>query len=258
MELIDTHCHLTFRQLSSDVEGVLARSIAAGVTGWVTIATKPGELEKVVDLTRRYPNMYAGLGYHPHHAKEITEDDLGRLKEFAQNEKVVALGEMGLDYHYEYSEREIQKQVFRAQLDLAVELDLPAIVHTREAFDDTMDVLDEFAGKLNKVVIHCFSGDDRQVKVAIDRGYYISFTGIVTFRRNCEQAQAAVKSVPIDRLMVETDSPFISPDPVRNKKPCEPAFMVHTARKLAELKGMEFEDFARTATETSRRFFNLE
>jgi TatD DNase family protein len=257
MELIDTHTHLTFPELEPDVEAVVARSKAAGVTGWITVATDRQQITKVIALLPGYDNMYAALGIHPHYAKDASPQDLSFLKTAAQTDKVVAIGETGLDYHYTYSEAETQKKVFREQLQIATELALPVVVHSRNAFDDTMKILDDFNGKLKNVVIHCFSGTAEQAKLILQRGFYISFTGIVTFTKKVNETIDAAKLVPLDKMMVETDCPYISPEPVRNKRPCEPAFMVHTARKLAELKGMDFEDFAREVTATSKYFFNL-
>jgi TatD DNase family protein len=257
MELIDTHCHLTFAELAGDIEGVIARSKAAGVIGWITVGTDVEQIKKVLALVSGYDNMYAAVGIHPHYAKDASLEDISFLKTTAKGEKVVAIGETGLDYHYTYSEVEAQKKIFRAQLEIAAELALPVIVHSRNAFDDTIQILDEFSGKLKNVVIHCYSGTAEQAEVTLEKGYYISFTGIVTFKKKNEEAIEAAKLVPLDRMMVETDCPFISPEPVRNRRPCEPAFMVHIARKLAELKGMDLVDFASKVTTTSKQFFNL-
>jgi len=205
----------------------------------------------------KYDNMYSALGIHPHYAKDVSSADISFLKSAAQTDKVVAIGETGLDYHYTYSEAEEQKGLFSKQLEIAAKLSLPVVVHCRNAFDDTMQILGRFAGTLTGVVIHCFSGSAEQARVILERGYYISFTGMVTFKKNVAQTIEAAKIVPLDRMMLETDCPYISPEPVRNKRPCEPAFLVHTARKLAELKGMDFADFARQVTKTSRNFFNL-
>ncbi len=256
MELIDTHCHLTFKELAGDIEAVLARSSQAGVIGWVTVGTDPQQNQMAVELASKYENLYATVGIHPHFAKDVTPQITAELKELAQNEKVVAIGETGLDFHYNFSEQQAQKQVFAEQLKIAGELNLPVIVHCREAFDETMEILDRFEGGLNKVVFHCFGGTARQGKIVLDKGFYISFTGVVTFR-NAELARQAAGIVPVERLMIETDCPYMSPEPMRKQKINTPALMVHTARYLAELKGMDFDTFAEKVTETSRFFFNL-
>lgn len=256
MELIDTHSHLTFDDLKGDIDAVVARSIEAGVTSWVTVGTEPGELEDVIALAERFDNMYVGIGYHPHGAKDVTENDLQNLRNLCDNSKVVAVGETGLDFFYDQSPRQVQKDIFHAQLNMAQELSLPVIVHTRNAFNESMEILDEYKGRLKDVVIHCFSGTEDQTKYVLDKGYHVSFTGIVTFKKS-EETRIAAKLVPLDRLMVETDCPFISPEPVRNQRPCEPALMIHTAKRIAELKEMTLEDFAEKVTQTSKKFYGL-
>jgi len=256
MELIDTHCHLTFDGLIQDIDGVITRSKAAGVTGWVTVGTDMQENLKAVELTEKYENMYAAVGMHPHDAKDVTDDTLARLKELARNEKVIAIGETGLDYHYNHSLHEDQRRVFAEHLKIAAELDLPVIIHCRKAFEETMEVLDSHAGRVKKIVFHCFSGSSEQAKIILDKGYYISFTGVVTFK-NARIKQEAAKIVPTDRLMLETDCPYMSPEPMRKQKVNEPALMLHTAKYLAELKGMNLTDFANAVTATSRAFFQI-
>jgi len=256
MELIDTHCHLTFEQLADDVQAVVSRSIAAGVVGWLTVGTDPQQNRKAIELANRFENMYAAVGMHPHDAKDVTDDTLTRLKELARNEKVVAIGETGLDYHYNFSKQTDQKRAFASQLTIAKELNLPVIIHCREAFDETMEILDRFGRGLKGVVFHCFSGSAEQAKIVLDYGFYISFTGVVTFK-NAELTRQAAQIVPVDRLMLETDCPYMSPEPMRKQKINEPALMLHTAKYLAELKQMDLADFANAATATSKTFFAL-
>ena len=256
MELIDTHAHLTFDELAADVDAVLARSIAAGVTEWITVGTDRQHLDKVIDMANQHDRLWAALGYHPHYAKDITPADIEYLKQACDNDKVVAIGETGLDYHYNFSHQQNQTEIFRAQLRIAADTNLPVIVHSRNAFDETVEILDEFTGKLKDVVIHCYSGDADQAKMLLDKGYYISFTGIVTFK-NSETARLAAEAVPLDRMMIETDCPYISPAPMRNQRPCEPALLIHTANKIAEIKGIDLEKFASAITDTSKRFFGI-
>jgi len=256
MELIDTHCHLTFDGLIQDIDGVVARSKAAGVVGWLTVGTDMQENRKAVELADKYENMYAAVGIHPHDAKNVTAETLSQLKELALNEKVVAIGETGLDFHYNLSPHHDQKRAFAAHLNIAAELNLPVIIHCREAFEETMQVLDNHAGRVKKIVFHCFSGSAEQAKIVLDKGYYISFTGVVTFK-NAEATRQAAKVVPTDRLMLETDCPYMSPEPMRKQKINEPVLMLHTAEYLAELKGMDLTDFANAVTVTSKTFFNL-
>jgi len=185
MELIDTHCHLTFDPLADDIEGVLERSKSAGVTAWITVGTDTQHNRKAIELADRFEHMYATVGVHPHDAKDVTGQTVTELKELARSEKVVAIGETGLDYHYNFSEHADQRRTFAAQLEIARELNLPVIVHSREAFDETMEILEQFIqlhGRL-KVVFHCFSGSAEQARIVLDHGFYISLTGVVTFKK---------------------------------------------------------------------------
>ena len=256
MELIDTHCHLTFDDLARDIDAVIARSRQAGVTGWITVGTDPLENHKAIELTKRFENMYAAVGMHPHDAKDVTAQTLAELKELAKNERVVAIGETGLDYHYNLSLHEDQTRVFAEHLAIAAELALPVIIHCRNAFDETLEILDNHAGDVKKVVFHCFSGSAEQARIVLDRGFYISFTGVVTFK-NAEKTRKAAAVIPVDRLMLETDCPYMSPEPMRKQKVNEPALMVHTAAFLASLKQMDLADFAEAVTATSKTFFGL-
>lgn len=256
MNLIDTHCHLTFEQLAGDAESVIARSKAAGITGWVVVGTDTKQNPKVIELAEKFGNMYAAVGIHPHYAKDITAGNITELKKLAQNQKVVAIGETGLDFHYDVSERQSQKQLFANQLKIAAELNLPVIVHSRDSFDETMEVLEQFSGNLKKVVFHCFGYSEKEAKIILDKGFYISFTGVVTFK-NAEAIRQAAKIVPVDKMMLETDCPYMSPEPMRKQKINEPALMIHTAKYLAKLKKMDLTDFAQAITATSKAFFGF-
>ena len=256
MELIDTHCHLTFEELAGDVEAIIERSRVAGVTGWITVGTDTQQNRKVIELAERHENVYAAIGIHPHDAKNVTAGTIAELQKLAQNEKVVAIGETGLDFHYDFSPRQDQRRAFVQQLKIATELNLPVIIHCREAFDETMEILERFGCGVKRVVFHCFSGSAEQAKIVLDYGFYISFTGVVTFK-NARKTRQTAGIVPVDRLMVETDCPYMSPEPMRKQKVNEPALMLHTARCLAELKGMDLGDFAEEVTATSRAFFGL-
>jgi TatD DNase family protein len=259
MDLIDTHCHLTFEPLAKDVEAVVACSKAAGVAGWITVGTGAEHNRKAVELANRFENMYAAVGIHPHDAKDVTAQALAELKELARSEKVVAMGETGLDFHYDLSPRLDQRRAFAAQLEIARRMNLPVIIHCREAFEETIDILEQFIrleGRLRGVVFHCFSGSAEQAKVVLDHGFYVSFTGVVTFK-NAEKTRSAAAAVPLERLMLETDCPYMSPEPMRKQKINEPALMVHTARFLAELKRMPPPDFAQAVTAASETFFGL-
>jgi len=256
MELIDTHSHLTFEPLIGDIEGVLERSKAAGVNSWITVGTDPQHNQKAVELADKFENMYASIGIHPHDADTVTASTLNQLKEMAQNVKVVAIGETGLDFHYNFSKQPAQRRVFVQQLKIAAEFNLPVIIHSRDAFDETMDVLEQFGSGVKRVVFHCFSGSPEQANIVLTKSYYISLTGVVTFK-NASKTQEVAKLTPIDRLMLETDCPYMSPEPMRKQKINEPALMIHTASFIADLKQMDLADFAHAVTATSRSFFSL-
>jgi len=256
MELIDSHAHLTFDELQKNLDTVLKKSIQAGVTGWITIGTSTSENQKAIELAHKFENLYAAVAIHPHDAKTVTADTIAELKKLAKNQKVVAIGETGLDYHYNHSLREDQRRVFAQHLEIAAELDLPAIIHCRKAFDETMQILGNCAGGVKKVVFHCFSGSAEQAKIVLDKGFFISFTGVVTFK-NAEKTRRAAEVVPLDRLMLETDCPYMSPEPMRKQKINEPALMIHTVRYMAGLKQMDLSDFAREITATTKTFFHL-
>jgi TatD DNase family protein len=254
--LLEPHCHLAFAQFAGDIDAVVERSRAAGVTGWVTIGTNTQENRKAVELAGRFENMYATVGIHPHYAQNATADDFAEMKRLAQNQKVVAIGETGLDFHYAFSKQNDQKRVFAEQLELARQMNLPVVVHSRDAFDDTIEILDRFGEGVKRVVFHCFGGSAEQARIVIEKGFYISFTGAVTFK-NAENLRQVAALVPLGRLMVETDCPYMSPEPMRKQKINEPALMVHTVKRLAELKEMDLADFVDSVTAVSRNFFDL-
>jgi TatD DNase family protein len=255
-DLIDTHCHLTFDELADDVDGVLSRSVEAGVSRWVTVGTDPVHVRRAFELCKGSDGIWGGVGFHPHHADDVGEDEFAMLEGIVRDDKIVAVGEAGLDYHYNFSKQERQKEVFARLLDTAVRFEKPVIIHSRNAFEDTLDVLEGYIGKLCRGVVHCWSGSVEQTERLLEMGLFVSFTGIVTFKKS-EETRKAARVVPLDRMMVETDCPFISPEPVRNQRPCEPGMMVHTARKIAEVKGVDFEEFAGEVTATSESFFGI-
>jgi TatD DNase family protein len=256
MIFIDAHAHLTYEGLIDNIEAVIARSREAGVAGWVTVGTTMEENRKAVELAERFDGMYAALGFHPHYAKDITPEEIAQIKQLAGHPKVVAIGETGLDFHYNFSKQPAQKEIFKQELELAAELNLPVIIHSRNAFDETVEILNQFEGKLKRVVFHCFGGNAEQAAYLVEKCYYISFTGVITFK-NAQTARKAAQIVPLERLMIETDCPYMSPEPIRKQKINEPALMVHTAAKLAEVKGVTFEDFANAVTQTTKIFFGM-
>ena len=256
INLIDTHVHLTYEGLAESLEDVLQRSIAAGITKWISVGTDAEHNEKVISFAEKYENLYAVLGIHPHYASEYQPEDLNRLIDLAGNKKVVGIGETGLDFHYDFSKQDAQKQLFKKFLEIACQKNLPVIIHSRNAFDETMEIIDSFADRNTKMVFHCWSGTVEQTKIVLDRGFYVSFTGVVTFK-NAQQTRDVAEIVPLDRMMIETDCPFMSPEPMRRQKINEPALLIHTAAKIAELKQISLENFADEITKTTKRFFNL-
>ena len=255
MNLIDAHCHLTYEPFA-DIEAVLRRSKDAGVTGWITIGTDLADSQKAVELAGRFENMFATVACHPHNAKTADQPTITQIKELAQNKKVVAIGETGLDLHYAFSTPQQQQDSFIRHIEIAKELKLPVVIHSREAFDETMEILEANESGLKGLVFHCYSGNRRQAKIILDKGWYISLTGVVTFK-NAETTREVAKYVPLDRLMIETDAPYLSPEPMRKQKVNEPALLIHTAKFVAALRGMELAKFAEAVTTTTKQFFAI-
>ncbi len=256
MNLIDSHAHLTFDELQSDLDNVLQRSIAAGVSCWITVGTSAEQNKKIIPVIDKYENIFGTIGIHPHCASEISKSDIELAKELAKYKKIVAIGEIGLDYYRNLSKPQDQKELFKNLLGIAIENRLPVIIHSRDAFDDTIAILDEFKNDLKNVVFHCWGGTVEQTKLLLDKGFHISFTGVVTFKK-ANSAQDAAKIVPLERMMIETDCPYISPEPMRKQKINEPALLIHIAAKIAQLKNMSLETFANEVTKTTKNFFNL-
>jgi TatD DNase family protein len=255
MNLIDAHCHLTYEPFA-DIDTVIRRSIDAGVTGWITIGTDLADSQKAVELAGRFENMFTAVAIHPHNAKSADKATIAQIKKLAQNKKVVAIGETGLDLHYDFSSPQQQRDSFARHLEIAKELNLPVVIHSREAFDETMEILEAHESGLKGLVFHCYAGDIRQAKNVLDKGWYISLTGVVTFK-NAETTREVAKYVPLDRLMIETDAPYLSPEPMRKQKANEPALLIHTARFIAGLRGMELAKFIEAVTATTTQFFSL-
>jgi TatD DNase family protein len=250
--LVDSHCHLDYAPMADDVAGTIARARTAGVGTLLTIGTKLREFDRVRAIAEAHDNVYCSVGVHPHEAAS-EQADTENLVELTAYPKVVGIGECGLDYYYDKSPREQQQTNFRAHLRAASQTRLPLIVHTRDADDDTAAMLSEAkaAGPL-KGVLHCFTSSRALADRALELGFYVSISGIVTFK-NAEALREVVRALPLDRLLVETDSPFLAPVPMRGK-PCEPAYVAHTAAKVAELKGISVDELARV---TTANFFTL-
>ena len=252
--LIDSHCHLDFPELAQDEAGVLARARSAGVAGMLTIGTRLDQFDRVRAIAERHANVWCSVGVHPHEAKEEGQSAPDRLIEAARHPKVIGIGETGLDFFYEHSPRDEQATSFRTHIAAARETGLPLIVHTRDADAETGDILEEehrrgaFTG-----LLHCFSSGPEIARRALELGPYISISGIVTFKA-AEQLRSIVRDIPLDRLLVETDAPYLAPVPKRGKTN-EPAFVAHTAAKVAELKGIGLGELEATTTENFFRLF---
>jgi len=253
--LVDSHCHLEYKGLVEDQGCVLARAREAGVGAFLNISTKEAEWEQVVATAEREVDVFASVGIHPHHADQ--HEDLGRAKLLAatENARVIGIGETGLDYFYEHSDRRTQADLFRMHIDVARETGLPVIIHTRDAEDDTFEILSEEMEKgAFPALIHCFTASADFGRKVLDLGLTISLSGIVTFK-NAKELQEAAKQVPDDRLLVETDSPFLAPVPNRGKT-CEPAFVADTARFVADLRATNADRLAELTTANFKRLFN--
>lgn len=252
--LVDSHCHLNYEGLREDVPGVLARARAAGVSRFLNISTKEREWPEVVGLAEQEADVFATVGIHPHEAETHPDVDTAKLVAAANHPKVVGIGETGLDYFYDHSPREQQQTAFRAHIAACRETGLPLIVHTRDAEEDTARILREEMEKGPYTgVIHCFTASQQFAELALELGFYISLSGIVTFK-NAKDLQETAKTIPQDRLLVETDSPFLAPVPKRGKT-CEPAYVTHTAAFVASLRGQTVEELAQATTENFLRLF---
>ena len=253
--LVDSHCHLDFPDYAGKVDEVMARAGAAGVGVCLSIGTELKRFPGVKAVAEKFPNVWCSVGVHPHEAEKELQDDEAALIREAAHPKVVGIGETGLDYYYEHSPRQPQQQNFRAHIAAARQTGLPVIVHTRDADDDTIDILRDEMGKgAFTGLIHCFTGTQKLADAALELGLYISVSGIATFK-NSTALRDVIKTVPLERLLVETDAPFLAPVPYRGKTN-EPAFVVHTAKMLAELKGVPEDELAQATTENFFRLFS--
>jgi TatD DNase family protein len=251
--LVDSHCHLDFPDFSNELDDVVARARAAGIARMVTISTRVRRFTDVLAIAERFADVYCSVGTHPHHAHEELEITAADLVAHTRHPKVVALGEAGLDYHYDNSPRDVQERGFRTHIAAARETGLPLVIHSREADADTARILEEETGQgAFPAVLHCFTGGPDLARRAIALGLSISFTGILTFK-NSTALRAIAAELPADRILVETDAPYLAPAPFRGKRN-EPAYVVETAKVLAETRGVSFDEIAQR---TSENFFRL-
>ncbi len=249
---VETHCHLDDGQFESERDRIVERALEAGIGMLVSIGTGDGppDLEAGIRMAEAYVPVYASVGVHPHDAAKATTETWAALRDLARHPKVLLLGEMGLDFHYDHSPRDVQRNVFCAQLEIAAELEMPIAIHTREAWRETVDCLREvWAGAGSGGIFHCFSGGPAEAEEALALGFHLGIGGVLTFPR-AEALRAAVAATPLNRIVLETDAPYLAPVPFRGKRN-EPAFLIHTARKLAELKSVPYEAVREA---TSRNF----
>ena len=251
MTLVDTHCHLDDAKFDEDREQTIERALAAGVTRLVAIGTGngPPDLDAAVRLADRYLFIYATVGVHPHDASKASEETFDRLRDLAAHPKVLAIGEIGLDYHYDFSPRDVQRSVFERQLAIAADARKPVVIHTREAWEDTLALVPALP---HGGIMHCFTGDAAQARQALDLGFHLAFGGVLTFPK-AESLREAARIAPDDRVLVETDCPYLAPIPHRGKRN-EPAFVVEIARRLADIRKVSLE---RIAQITTQNFENL-
>ncbi|MEQ8444796.1 MAG: TatD family hydrolase [Pelagibacterium sp.] len=253
--LVDSHCHLDFDVLADDIDGVLARARENGVSHCVTISTRIRRFETLLAIAEKHDNVFCSVGTHPHNAHEELDISIEEIVALSQHPKCVAIGEAGLDYHYDSSPRDAQAQGFRNHIAVARQTGLPLVIHARAADDDMIAILEDETGQgAFPFVLHCFSSGAELARRGLALGGYVSFSGIVTFK-NATEIQQVAQFVPEDRFLVETDAPYLAPVPHRGK-PNQPAFVRHTAEKLAELRGVPFETIAEQSTRNFARLFS--
>ena len=249
MTLIDTHAHISYEDYSDRIEEVIQAAEDNGVEKIISIGVDLSSSEECLKLAEKYPSVFATCGIHPHEAGKAPKRYLYELEEFTHHTKVVAIGEIGLDYHYDFSDRKVQRRVYHEQLEMAKSLDLPAVVHCRESDDDILDGIQN--SRNDKGVIHCFASNVEFAQKILETGFHISFTGMITFVKDLE---VVVKEIPLERMMVETDSPYLSPKPFRGKQN-QPKNVLHVAEKVAELKEISLEEVAESTTKTALHLF---
>lgn len=247
----DTHAHYNDEAFDSDREALISSVISSGVELIVNAATEERSCISSTELARRFPQVYAAVGWHPHDAKSFTEESPRQLREWCGFEKVVAIGEIGLDYYYDLSERDVQREVFTRQMELARELELPAIVHNRDAHADSLEIVKRFPEA--KGVFHCFAGSVEMARELLDLGWYLGFNGALTFK-NAKKAPEVVAMCPLDRLVIETDCPYLAPVPFRGKRN-DSSYLPYIAERIAQIKNLSPEEVAKITLENGKRLF---
>ena len=253
--MIDSHCHLDFSDFNGDRDRIVADAAKAGVHTIINIGVDLATSRRSIELAERFDSIYATVGVHPHDAKKLTPQVLAELQQMADHPRVRAIREIGLDFYRDLSPRDTQRHVFRQQLELAVKTWLPVVIHTRESFEESVDIVRDFMPHLNGAVFHCFPGDVDDAFKVIDMGCIISVGGVVTYKKS-RMAQVAAE-VPLDNMMLETDAPYLTPHPFRGKRN-EPAYVAHVCDKIAELRGVDPAEVDTTTDRVARKFFGLE
>lgn len=255
MELIDTHAHLDFEYDSGKtVKDIVDEAALEKVTKIITISSSPDSMDEVKNIASSFDNVYHSLGVHPHDSKKFNNETEKKILSL-NNKKCVAIGETGLDFHYEHSPRDVQKKIFQKHIDIARELKLPLIVHIREAYSEAYEILKSEYRDTCNAVLHCYSGTKKELKMFLDLGIYVSFTGIVTFEK-ADNVKESVSYAPLDRIMLETDAPFLAPVPYRGKKNY-PKYTALIAKKVAEIKGVDLSTIAEKTTENALKLFGF-
>lgn len=253
--LIDSHAHLQWEDFNSDIKDVISNASKSGVNVIINIGYNLEACRKALKLADDHSGLYAAIGIHPHNAGSLNMDTLDHLIKLSKHPKVVAVGEIGLDYYRNLSPKEIQRKVFERQINLADELDLPIVIHSRDAQNDTLEILTKYRDKIKSGVMHCFSGSLETAKRCIRLGLYISIAGPVTYP-NAHRVHELVRKIPLKNILIETDCPWLAPQPKRGKRN-EPAFLIYTAHKISELKKVPLTDLAEITTRNAGQLFNL-
>jgi TatD DNase family protein len=254
--VIDTHCHLDMLGSGEeDVAATVSRAAARGVAPIITVGIDLASSKKAIRFAEQNPSVYATVGIHPHNVQELNDNSYGELEKLCRMPKVVAYGEIGLDYVKQYAPKDLQREHYARQVDLAKEMELPLVIHDREAHDDVLHILNAKAPFSAGGVMHCFSGDWHLAQKVLDLGFILSIPGVVTFKKAAVMQEVA-KKVPLDKLIIETDAPFLAPEPLRGKKNI-PEYVLYTAQKIAELRGLSLLDIVRATTENARKIFKM-
>lgn len=253
--LFDTHTHLNDKAFAEDRQEVIQRAQELGVSLMVNVGFNRETIPQTLELAETYDSIYAAVGWHPQDAKDMTEEDITWLEELSQHPKVVAIGEMGLDYYWDTSPKDVQKKVFRQQIALAKRIHKPIIIHNRDAHRDVVDILREEEAQQVGGIMHCFSGSVDIAQECLELGFYISFGGPITFK-NAKKPKEVAKEVPLDRLLIETDSPYLTPHPFRGKRN-ESSYVKYVAQSLADIHGLSYEELCQITMENGKRLFNI-